>query len=122
MNLIYVRADGSIAKKVTNANVVESIDGLTAVEITEPCSLKSSYYLNGAIMQKSYMALSLSDGLVGESITVSGIPTASSVTWPDGVTTTESGSLTFDANVQGAYTFKIYHPAHYLERITVNVA
>ena len=122
MNVIYVRADGSIARKVTNANSIEQIDGLTAVIITEPCRISSSYYMDGAILPKSNMALVYSDGLVGQSISISGIPDNSDVTWPDGVVTKESGSMSFDANVQGAYTFKVYHPAYYLERITINVA
>lgn len=122
MNVIYVRADGSIAKKVTNANVIEQIDGMTAVVIEQPCRIADSYYANGQIMQKQRMALEYADGLVGDAIPVDGIPDASQVTWPDGVVTTESWSLSFDANVQGQYTFKVYHPAYYLERITINVA
>lgn len=122
MNAIYVRADGSIAKKVTNAKSIEQIDGLTAVIITEPCRISSSYYMDGAILPKSNMVLVCSDGLVGQSISISGIPDNSDVTWPDGVVTKESGSLSFDTNVQGAFTFKVYHPAYYLERITINVA
>lgn len=122
MNVIYVRADGSIAKKVTNANVIDEIDGMTAVVIEQPCRIADSYYANGQIMQKQRMALEYADGLVGDAIPVDGIPDGSQVTWPDGVVTTESGSLSFDANVQGQYTFKVYHPAYYLERITINVA
>lgn len=122
MNVIYVRADGSIAKRVTNSSLIEDLEGLTPVIINEPCKISSSYYKDGAILPKSKMTLSYSDGLVGESISISGIPDNSDVTWPDGVVTKESGSMSFDANVQGAYTFKVYHPAYYLERITINVA
>lgn len=122
MNVIYVRADGSIAKKVTNANVIDEIDGMTAVVIEQPCRIADSYYANGQIMQKQRMALEYADGLAGDAIPVDGIPDGSQVTWPDGVVTTESWSLSFDANVQGQYTFKVYHPAYYLERITINVA
>jgi len=122
MNIIYVRADGSIAKKVTNANVVEEIDGMTAVVIEGQCRIATCYYSGGQILPKQIMALQYADGLVGDTISISGIPDGAQVTWPDAVVTTEAGSVSFDANAQGQYTFKVYHPAYYLERITINVA
>ena len=121
MNVIYVRADGSIAKKVTNANVIEEIEGITAVVINEPCRIANNYYSDGKIIPKQNMVLDYQDGEVGESIAITGIPDGAKVTWPDGIVTKESGSLSFDSNAQGAYVFKIYHPAYYLKRVTINV-
>jgi hypothetical protein len=123
MNLLYVRPDGSIAMKVTNATVIEAHDGLEAVEINEPCNIGKSYYENGQIKAKQGMTLLIPEGAaVGVPIVISGIPDGCEVTWPDRVKTTESGDISFDANVPGDYLFVFAHAKYHLVKVVVNVA
>lgn len=39
---------------------------------------------------------------------ITNIPAETSVTWPDGVTTVESGGLEFECNVSGVFSFDFY--------------
>jgi hypothetical protein len=117
MNLIYVRKDGFIGKKITNAtHIVDDMEGFVPVKITRSCNIEVCYYENGEIKLKEQMdIITPTIGNVDDIIIITGIPDDSEVMWPDRVKTFESGSVSFTANSQGLYVFYISH-AHYITR------
>jgi hypothetical protein len=117
MNIIYVRNDGFIGKKITNAtHIVDDMEGFTPVVITGSCNIEVCYYENGEIKLKEQMDIEApAVGNIGDVIIINGIPSGSEVIWPDRIKTVESGSVSFTANTQGLYVFYISH-AHYITR------
>lgn len=52
---------------------------------------------------------------------IEGIPDHTRVTWPDQVKTIESGTIEFDSNVQGDFTFIFDAPAYIPQTLTVTL-
>ena len=59
-------------------------------------------------------AASLS-AVVGEHVAISDIPAVTTVIWPDGYHSAETGEISFDVPHIGEFTFRFVHP-HYLEK------
>ena len=123
MNIIYVKPDGTIIKKLIGARHIPELDGCTAVVIAEPCNIRTSYYSGGQIHAKQPMALEYpATAEVEQVVSITGIPENADVYWPDREHTVESGELSFDANAQGEYRFTITHAQYLTERIIINVS
>lgn len=124
MNIIYVRSDGFIGKKITNAtHIPDDMDGFTPVVINTACNVASCYYDDGQIKLKKTMdIIAPSTGMVGDVIEITGIPNDAEVLWPDRVKTIESESVSFDATTQGRYVFVISHAHYATARVIIDVA
>jgi hypothetical protein len=79
----------------------------------------SEHWIESGKLQKKreFPKLKFSNGKINN------IPTETSVIWPDKVLTVESGSLEFDCNVSGVFSF-VFYSARYKEytlEVTYNV-
>jgi hypothetical protein len=65
--------------------------------------LKDFWVKNGVVKNTTdFPVLNVNNGVI------TNIPAETLVTWPDGVMTVESGSLEFDCNVSGVFSFDFY--------------
>jgi hypothetical protein len=52
---------------------------------------------------------------------IRGLPAKTTVVWPDGYTSEESGELTFEVNLPGAYVFRFESVKHLPMEVTIDV-
>jgi len=79
------------------------------------------YILNGELVDKLDM-LGVTVSQSGDVVTVSGLADDTIVIWPDGESTTESGSFSFTCNVSGDLRFYLDAPKYFSQWVIVHVA
>lgn len=124
MNYIYFNGDGKIVRTHSASRSLDKmpqIDGLTIIECNQSVDTRKHYY-DGGIFERSIMNLSCPESVgVDDSAEISGIPDNTTVRWPDGFESIESGSITFESGMSGPHKFLFENVRYISESAVINV-
>lgn len=81
------------------------------------------YYTNGSVISRPLFNLTIDSSVVAnitDEAVITGIPSGTSVTWPDGVVTVETdGQVEFSTDTPGSYTFKFELWPYQVKEVTI---
>lgn len=124
---IFYDTYGYITKMSTSTEDQSALncqEGETVMELDSSINPSDYYVSDGELLQRTpFPTITVSESpTINATITVSGLPDDTRVTWPDSEESRESGSFSFDTPVGGKFGFVLVHAAHLLyEQVTIDV-